>query len=173
MALFLSILSPDDETEFVSFYDEFIRAGGRIYPGILRKYKGDFSEYLAYIASRADVNLIPVDHVESDTYVLRDESGRIYGMSSLRHRLTDSLLYSGGHIGYGIRPSERGKGYGTLQLALLLEKCRELGIQKVLINCDKDNTASASVARKNGGVLADEITEDDGNILQRYWITLT
>ena len=45
--------------------------------------------------------------------------------------------------------------------------------RKVLINCVKDNTASASVARKNGGVLADEITEEDGNIMQRYWITLT
>ena len=57
-------------------------------------------------------------------------------------------------------------------LALALEKCRELGIDKALITCDNDNISSAKTALKNGGVLENEFTEENGNIVQRYWITL-
>ena len=96
----------------------------------------------------------------------------IIGSIAIRNYLNESLLKTGGHIGYGIRPSERRKGYGTKMLALALEKCRELGFDKVLVTCDKDNTASAKTALRGGGVLENEITEEDGNIVQRYWITL-
>jgi len=56
--------------------------------------------------------------------------------------------------------------------ALALGKCRELGLDKVLISCDKSNTASAKTITNNGGVLENEVTEDDGNVFQRYWIDL-
>ena len=56
-------------------------------------------------------------------------------------------------------------------LALALQKCRERGIERALVTCDKTNGASAKTAMKNGGVLENEITEPDGNIVQRYWIT--
>ena len=173
MELYLEKLSSEDEAEFVSFYDEFIEEGGRIYPGVLKKYNGDFSEYLALIEKFADEDVLPAGFVASDTYVMKDKCGRIYGMSSLRHKLTEGLLIGGGHIGYGIRPSERGRGYGTKQLALLLEKCKQLDINRVLITCDKDNVGSAKVAMNNGATLEDQIIENDGNILQRYWITVS
>lgn len=96
--------------------------------------------------------------------------GKIVGTIAVRHKLNDSTLKSGGHIGYGIRPSERHKGYGTKMLALALEKCREFGIEKALVTCDKVNIASAKTAIRNGGVMENEYIEDDGNIVQRYWI---
>jgi predicted acetyltransferase len=37
-----------------------------------------------------------------------------------------------GHIGYGIRPSERRKGYATMMLKLALEHCKKIGLEKVL-----------------------------------------
>ena len=98
--------------------------------------------------------------------------GNIMGSIAVRHYLNDSLLKIGGHIGYGIRPSERRKGYGTKMLALALEKCRKFGIEKALVTCDKVNIASAKTAMRNGGIMENEITEDDGNIVQRYWIML-
>ena len=98
--------------------------------------------------------------------------GKIIGSIAVRNYLNDSLLKSGGHIGYGIRPSERRKGYGTVMLSLALEKCRECGIEKVLVTCDKNNIASAKTAMRNGGVLENEIVEESGNIVQRYWIAL-
>jgi len=81
------------------------------------------------------------------------------------------LLNYGGHIGYGIRPSERKKGYASLMLSLALSKAKELGINKALITCDKDNLGSARTIMKNGGVLENEVVEGD-KITQRYWIEL-
>ena len=153
MGLTLTCLTPGDETEFVSFISEFRRSGDRMNPGVMKKYDGDFTAFLAYIEASSDPRRVKAGNSESDTYVMKDDKGRIIGMSSLRHRLTDELLVSGGNIGYGIRPSERNKGYGTKQLALVLEKCRELGFEKVLVTCDGDNIASAKVAENNGGVL--------------------
>ena len=49
---------------------------------------------------------------------------RIIGAVNIRHSLTEHLFNAGGHIGYGIRPSERRKGYATKLLALSLEKRR-------------------------------------------------
>ncbi|MDR0445577.1 MAG: GNAT family N-acetyltransferase [Oscillospiraceae bacterium] len=54
---------------------------------------------------------------------------RVLAMLNFRHRLTEYLLNIGGHIGYSVRPSERCKGYGKLQLELALDKCRERGVR--------------------------------------------
>ena len=88
---------------------------------------------------------------------------------NIRHRLNESLLLDGGHIGDGVRPSERGKGIATEMIRLALDECRKLGINRVLMVCDKDNPASARTIIKNGGVLENEV-EAGGNVVQRYWI---
>lgn len=90
---------------------------------------------------------------------------------NIRHYLNDKLFETGGHIGDGIRPSERRKGYATAMIGLALEECRKLGIDRVLICCDKDNIGSAKSIQRNGGVLENEV-EENGNIVQRYWIEL-
>lgn len=93
------------------------------------------------------------------------------GAVNIRHYLNDSLLKMGGHIGDGVRPSERRKGYATAMIALALEECRKLGIHKVLMCCDKENIASAKSIIHNGGVLENEV-EEKGHLEQRYWIQL-
>lgn len=90
---------------------------------------------------------------------------------NIRHYLNDKLFETGGHIGDGIRPSERRKGYATAMIGLALEECRKLGIDRVLICCDKDNIGSVKSIQRNGGVLENEV-EENGNIVQRYWIEL-
>ena len=93
------------------------------------------------------------------------------GAVNIRHYLNENLLRTGGHIGDGIRPSERRKGYATAMIALALEECKKLGLSRVLMCCSKDNIASAKSIIRNGGVLENEV-EDDGHIEQRYWIQL-
>ncbi len=93
------------------------------------------------------------------------------GAINIRHTLNQSLLNTGGHIGDGVRPSERRKGYATNMIKLGLEECRKLGIERVLITCDKSNIGSAKSIINNGGVLENEVIED-GVVEQRYWITL-
>ncbi|HBL84427.1 MAG: hypothetical protein A2Y17_04630 [Clostridiales bacterium GWF2_38_85] len=97
---------------------------------------------------------------------------KIIGTIQIRHSLNEFLIDYGGHIGYGVRPSERRKGYASQMLKLALEKCCKLNIDKVLITCDKDNIASAKTIMKNGGIIENELTEQNGNLVQRYWITL-
>ena len=104
--------------------------------------------------------------------MLDNDRDRLLGAVNIRHYLSDALLKEGGHIGDGIRPSERRRGYGTEIVRLALIECRKLGITKVLMTCDKDNVASAKTIIKNGGVLENEFVNSEGNIEQRYWIAL-
>ena len=106
-------------------------------------------------------------------FLLEEGSPKILGVIDIRHRLNDYLLNNpGGHIGYAVAPSERRKGRATEQLRLGLEICREMGINPVLITCNKENISSAKVIRKNGGVLEDERVSKEGLVFQRYWIEL-
>ena len=98
--------------------------------------------------------------------------GKIVGIIQIRHKLNKRLHDTYGHIGYGVRPSERRKGYATQMLAAALVKCRELDIQKVLISCYKKNIGSAKTIKNNGGVLTREFIDGDGSTVQQYWITL-
>jgi predicted acetyltransferase len=75
------------------------------------------------------------------------------GMVKLRHYLNDKLRVSGGHIGYCIRPSERGKGYGAIMLAETLKQARKLGIDEVMLTCSPDNTASIRTIERSAGML--------------------
>ena len=95
----------------------------------------------------------------------------IVGIIQIRHVLNDHLRYDGGHIGYGVRPSARHKGYATLMLAMALEKCRKLGISNALVVCEKENIGSVKTIIKNGGVFDSEYVDDDGIKSQRYWIS--
>lgn len=111
--------------------------------------------------------------VPDSVYFLLDEERNILlGAVNIRHYLNDYLLQYGGHIGDGIRPSERRKGYATEMIRLALIECKKLGIDKVLMVCDKSNIASAKTIIKNGGVLENEFVDDEGEINQRYWIDL-
>ena len=82
----------------------------------------------------------------------------VVGEIGIRHKLTDRLLGFGGNIGYEIRPSKRGQGYGTKMLSLALDYAKEnLGLKKALITCDSDNYASEKVMINNGGILGETI----------------
>ena len=106
---------------------------------------------------------------DSTFFCLDEERDIVFGAVNIRHYLNESLLLNGGHIGNGVRPSERRKGIATKMIALALEECKKLGIERVLMVCDKENIGSAKSILKNGGILENEI-EVDGVIEQRYWI---
>lgn len=117
--------------------------------------------------SEPESGLVP----DSTFFCLDEERNIIVGAVNIRHYLNEYLLAHGGHIGDGIRPSERRKGYATQMVGLALEECKRLGIKKVLMVCDKDNIGSAKSIIKNGGILENE-QKEDGKVEQRYWINL-
>lgn len=95
------------------------------------------------------------------------KDGKAVGFLNLRLHLNDYLLEEGGHIGYSIRPSERGKGYAKEALRQGLQVAKEKNIYRALVTCSTENPASRAVILANGGKL-----EDVRNGTERYWIEL-
>lgn len=150
-------------------YDQRVNNSDRSPGAIFKNDYHDFDYYLENLEFKAPTeNRVP----DSVFFLLDEDRNRLLGAVNIRHYLNEYLLNEGGHIGDGIRPSERRKGYATEMIRLALEECRKLGLEKVLITCHKDNIGSAKSIIKNGGVLENEIIDSDGLLLQRYWITL-
>lgn len=98
-------------------------------------------------------------------YVAFDERNQALGFLNLRLRLNASLLEKGGHIGYSVRPSQRGKGYAKEMLKQAVSFAISKNIKAILVTCDEANAASRAVIMANGGVL-----EDSRGGTERYWI---
>ncbi|MTI65480.1 MAG: GNAT family N-acetyltransferase [Firmicutes bacterium] len=131
-----------------------------------------YEEWYQLIVDNSCEETVKEDLVPASTYLgISVKDGRLIGMIDIRHRLNDFLFNYGGHIGYSVRKSERQKGYATEMLSLALRKCLNLGMDRVLITCDKKNIASAKTIIKNGGELENEVVEEN-EIIQRYWIKI-
>ena len=116
---------------------------------------------------------IPADKVPQSTFWIVNDRGWAVGIVRVRHQLNNRLLQYGGHIGYYVRPSERGKGYGKLALRLGLEPLRKLGVDRALLTVNPANTLSKRVVLANGGVLDGQGTDPvSGETVDRYWIQL-
>ncbi len=99
------------------------------------------------------------------------EGGAILGVSNFRHALNEGLRTFGGHVGYSVRPSARGRGCGTRLLAEVKERARCRGLARLLVTCDPDNYGSIKVIERNGGVLEREhFHEGQGQLVRAHWI---
>ena len=108
---------------------------------------------------------LPENRVPSILFVSFDNVGHALGFLNLRLRLNEGLLNYAGHIGYSIRPSERGKGYAKETLRQGLQVAKEKNIKKALVTCSVNNPASRAVILANGGLI-----EDVRDGVERYWI---
>ncbi len=103
------------------------------------------------------------------TFFIAEVNGELVGRSSIRHELNTYLFNYGGHIGYGVRPEFRRRGYATEILRQSLGYIRELGVADVLMTCLDENVGSATVIETCGGEL-ENIVDLEGKPLRRYWI---
>lgn len=87
--------------------------------------------------------------------------GAFCGSIDLRWQPGTAALpeYCLGHIGYGVVPWKRGRGYATQALAGMLELAEGMGLPHVDIVTDLDNTASQRVVLANGGTLVRRFTK--------------
>ena len=162
--------TPEMEDTYFDYISEWEGAGERIVPySSRREYGEDYKAILSRWRGEQSDDVFAKGFVPASLYFLVDTYGQILGAAHIRHQLNESLLRIGGHIGYGVRPSARGKGIATLILFQALQITAAMGIDKVLVTCDKSNIASAKTIIKNGGILENEIVERNQPI-QRYWI---
>jgi predicted acetyltransferase len=157
------------ENEVVRFNREWMGSGEEIVPSSVSLTGRNFEAWLleTYLMEK----VAPKGYVTAHTYLFVDGEDRMLGAINIRHNLNGYLYNYGGHIGYGIRPSERMKGYGVKMLAMALPLAKEIGLEKVLITCHKENTPSRRIILRNGGVMENEVTKD-GRTIERYWIAL-
>jgi len=161
------------EAEFRAAISEFRKNGENQIESAFARSNYNFDTYLKMTKQAEAGFALPEGFVPFTTYWSVVDDKHVIGFCNFRHYLTNPLMIEGGHIGYSIRPSERRKGYGTQQLALLLEACRWMAYEKVMLTCDYDNIASAKIIEANGGVCSGEaISPRSLKKVLHYWINL-
>jgi predicted acetyltransferase len=169
---YLTVPTMELESEYLSFYQEWKESGEDMVPWVIGKDPTDFQEMIRFLLDSEKGENLPKNRVPDTTFWLINDNKKVIGVVNIRHRLTKRLFNCGGHIGYGIRPSERQKGYATRLLSLSIEKAKELGIEKVLVVCDESNIGSEKTIINNDGIPDTDYIEEDGNIVKRFWIEL-
>ncbi len=155
------------EKAYYDFINEWDVQGEEIIPFAARLLDRTFE---SFIADTEQIETIaPEGFVTASTYFLVDEN-EIVGAINIRHELNEHLINFGGHIGYGVRPSKRGKGYAKSMLQLVVPYLEKLALQKVLITCIATNIASAKTITNCGGVLENQIVDQEGKTINRYWV---
>ena len=168
--LMLIIPSNEMKEEILQYKAEHFKSGDmQVHGSGGLAYYDDFNAWLKHIDS---IRQIKADgDIQTTTFFSKRLSdGKLIGCIKFHQTLNDELK-NGGHIAYGIRPSERRKGYGTKQLKLILNFAKQSGLQQVIVACDKDNVASAKTAMSCGGILVKKFTED-GVAKQHYLFEL-
>lgn len=156
----------------IQYIKEHIEYGSHINGcGGLDRYIEDYEGWLDKIDY--EYTMEPTEKkVPAETYFLvRYSDNKIIGMINIRLCLNDNLEKRGGHIGYGIRPTERRKGYNKINLYLGLLVCKRHGISVVKLDCDEDNLGSKKTMEALGGIQTKRYYDEvDGGYVLRYEI---
>ena len=130
------------ENEYLEYITEWEKDGNEIVPGRSARKGLSFSNLQRKWAEDELDTAYKKGIVPAILYFYIDENRKIIGAIHFRHDLFDELRMRGGHIGYGIRSSERNKGYAKSMLKELLNNLDNKKYEKVLLTCEKDNIQS-------------------------------
>ena len=158
----------DDEAQVADAQPEL---AAECFEFVFQQPDESWSSYVARVDRQRHGRDLPPGRVPS-TFLVADVGGVVVGRVSIRHELNDQLDAVGGHIGYAVRPRYRRRGYARSILRQSLDVARALGLSRVLITCDDDNVASASLIESFGGILEDVLSVDGATPTRRYWIDL-
>ena len=163
--LLLRPLVRDDEEQALAAEHELAGEG---FDFLVGREGRPFGWYVDRCEANRQGRDLPPGHVPA-TFLVGVVDGDLVGRVSVRHRLDEHLTRVGGHIGYGVRPAYRRRGYATAMLVEALVVARGLGIEAALVTCADTNAASAGVVERCGGVLQD-VVEHDGSRVRRYLV---
>ena len=172
---YFEIPSLERKNEIIEYLDEFVKYGSDINgSGSLDKiyYGYTFEEALDRCLKMEDEEYAKsVGRCQSRTFLLiRENDNKIVGTINVRWNLNEAMLRFGGHIGYGIRPTERRKGYNKINLYLGMLEAKKVGLEKVMLDCDVNNLGSDQTLKALGGKLErTEVDPSDGILTNVYW----
>ena len=160
---------PKDVTfeQILDYKEEFL-LNSEIIQGAANMTDLSIPEWVQFTENTKNKESVTPGFVTAHTFFASDNN-KIVGIINARHELNDYLLNFGGHIGYSVRKSERRKGYAKAMLSYTVDFLFSLGLEKVLITCDKKNIASKRTIESCGGILENEVI-DESRITLRYWI---
>ena len=158
---YLEVPSLERKEEAIEYINEFTKFGSHVNgAGGLNYHLADYEEWLRMTEAH---NLVTPNEIRvpaREYFLVRESDNRIIGMINIRLNLNERLKKRGGHIGYSIRPTERGKGYNKVNLYLGLKVCNRYGINPVLMDADLSNPASWKTMESLGGVRIREFLGD-------------
>lgn len=164
--------------EIIEFLDEYIQYKSNINGsgGMDKIYAGyTFEQALERNLKMEDEDFAKgLNRCPGKTFLLiRESDNRIIGSVNLRWNLDEETLKFGGNIGYGIRPTERRKGYGKLNLYMTLKEAKKIGLDRVMVDCSVDNIGSDRIIKALGGILERcEFDPEDNTMTNVYWINV-
>ncbi len=166
-------ITPDLAAAYLNMVDEFEAVGEGYGWNDAELARRDFAAFVDDLRNESLGLGLPPGIVPQTTYVLVDRKGRALGEIRLRPQLTPPFEQHNGHIGYNMRPRQRGKGYATRMLALALDQARAFGLERVMLPVEGENLASMRVITKNGGTLERiGAVQGSGETVSIYWIAL-
>ena len=128
-----------------------------------------WSDYLAVLEDYRWGRNVRADLVRS-VQLAADVAGELVGRVSIRFELNEFFAERGGHIGYGVAPAHRRRGYASEILRQALVVIRAEGVSPVLVTCDEENDGSARAIERNGGIYESSVDDEEGHRIRRYWI---
>lgn len=160
--------SIERKEEAIEYINEHIKYGskingtGKLDDYLETKNYEQWLEFLELLKNKEEAyknNFVPA----RTYFLIRENDNRIVGMINIRLELNDFLKEHGGHIGYGIRPTERRKGYNKINLYLGLQVCDRYGISEALLDANIDNQASWKTMEALGGIRVKQFFDEKYN----------
>ena len=177
--LFLEVPSINRKKEALEYLDENIKDDSLLNGtgSMSMCLKGTtYEEWLLELEKRNDLEYLKkINRCQSKTFfVVRENDNKIVGMINVRFNIPKKLLNTwASHIGYGIRPTERRKGYAKIALYLALLEEQKLGEENVLLVCSVDNIGSNKTILALGGKLEKtKLDEYDNTMTNYYWFNV-
>jgi predicted acetyltransferase len=167
MILMLPDISHSEKYE--DMMEEWLGHRGRIHPGALRNNGAPYERWLKWMRDDQSPDTCPEGSPPQTLYFCF-VGEELVGAVTVRHCLNEKTAVDGGHIGLGIRPGSRMRGYGVQALVLAAEKARERGISKMLLTCDEDNIGSQKTMLKQGAVYFDTVSSPEEKRIKRFWL---
>lgn len=166
----------DNFKDYIEMYNEFIENKSDLIPDVLElkcKTKDDYKKLLIELNNRKNGKHEDIDWYKGSYYFLAFDGNNLIGLGCIRNNLTKKGYEVWGNIAYGVRPSQRRKGYGTKIAEQLLNKCKELRIEEVILCHYEDNIISPKIFNKIGAKYTNSVNSTVNNKkIKRYRITL-